>query len=157
MSDGLRLGRTTRGTWAVRHWILAGGAVAAALPAGPSLARTLEGRPAALPLLALIAIVTVMLSAAAVMHQARQETCRKEIEYRSVDTLAAALGRCIDDAHTRAQNLPAARQVEEAAQVRASARQLLTDLVPHVAALLERDPGHAAVPLRGGHDPHGRQ
>jgi len=155
VSDGLRLGRTTQGTRAVRCWILSGGAVAATLPAGLSLARTIGGRPGALSLLALasvVAIATVMLSAG-VMYQARQETLRKEIEYRSADTLAAALARCIDDAHTRAQNLPAAREVEEAAQVRANARQLLADLAPHVAALIERDPGRPAVPLRGGHEP----
>jgi hypothetical protein len=103
-----------------------------------------------------IAIIAVVLNATAMMYQARQETRRKEIEHRSADTLAAALARCIDDAHARAQNLPAAREVEEAAQVRASARQLLTDVIPHVAAWIERTPKHAAAPLRGGHEPRPR-
>ena len=144
MGEGLRLERTTtRGMWAVRRWILAGGTVAAAISAGPSLARTVEGRPGAVPvpaLVSVVAIITVMLNAAAMMYQVRQETRRKEIECRGADTLAAALARCIDDTHARAQNLPAAREVEEAAQVRASARQLLTEVIPHVAAWLERTP-----------------
>ena len=80
-----------------------------------------------------------------------------EIEYRTVRMLAAALARCIDDAHAKAQNLPADRELEEAAQVRTSARQLLTDMVPHVAALMERDPGHVAVRPRGEHEPYGHR
>jgi len=157
MTDGARMGRTAiRGTWAVRRWILAGGTMAAAISTGPSLARTVGGRLGALPVSALvsvIAIITVTLNAAAMMYQARQETRRKEIEYRGADTLAAALARCIDDAHAWAQNLPAAQEVEEAAHVRASARQLLTGVIPHVAAWLERTPRHAATPLRGGYEP----
>jgi hypothetical protein len=91
------------------------------------------------------------------MYQAKQETLRKEIEHRSVDTLAAALARCIDDAHAKAQNLPAVRELEETAQVRAGARQLLSDMAPHFADLLKRDPEHAAARHGNGHGARGRQ
>jgi hypothetical protein len=152
IGDGLRAERITRKAWAMRRWILAGGAVAAAIPAGPGLAQTIEGRPGALPLLvlaAVVAIVTVVLNAVVVVYQARQETLRKEIEHRSVDALAAALARCIDDAHTKTRNLPAARELEETAQVRSSARQVLSDMAPHIAALLERDPRRDATRPNG--------
>ena len=158
--DRLWWGRISRGGGTIRFWIVTVGAVAAAIPAGPGIARTVEGRPGALPLLvlaAVVAIVTVALNTAAVMYQARQETLRKEIEYRSADTLAAAMARCIDDAHAKAKNLPAARELEEASQVRASARQLLTDVMPCIAASLERDPRSAAARSRGGHEPPGRR
>lgn len=155
-----RWGRIIRGARQARYWIVAVGAVAAAIPAGPGIERTLEGRPGALPLLVcavVVAIVTVMLNTVAVMYQARQETLRKEIEFRSIDVLAEAAARCIDDAHARAQNLPPARELEQAAQVRADARQLLTDVVPHIAALLDRNGRHAAGRLRDGRQPRGRR
>lgn len=153
-------GRITRGAWSARYWIITAGAVAAAIPAGPGIARTVEGRPGALPLLvlgAVAAIVTMVLNTVAVMYQARQETRRKEIEHRSIDVLAAAAARCIDDAHAKAQNLPPDRELEQAAQVRADARQLLTEVVPHIAALLDRDIRPPAGRLPGGHQPRGRR
>jgi hypothetical protein len=158
-SDVLRLGKTTWQAWLARSGVIAGGAVATAIPTGAGLARTIEGRPGALPLLALaaiVAIVTVVASAVVVMYQARQETLRKEIEYRSADTFAGALARCIDDAHAKARNLPAARELEETARVRASARELLSDMTPHVVALLKRDPGDAAVRPSVGHEAFGQ-
>jgi hypothetical protein len=79
------------------------------------------------------------------MYQAKQETLRKEIEHRSVDTLAAALARCIDDAHAKAQNLPAVRELEETAQVRAGARQLLSDIRNMPLRVMAMDTGLAAA------------
>jgi len=67
----------------MRYWIVVVGAGAAAIPVGPGIERMVEGRPGALPLLvlgAVVAIVTVVLNTVAVMYQARQETLRKGIE-----------------------------------------------------------------------------
>lgn len=134
-----------------RRWIVAGGAVAAGIPAGPGLIWALERRPGALLLLVLAGVVVLsagILNTAAVMYQAQQETRRKEVECRAADTLAAALARCIDDAHTRAQNLSGREEMEEAARVRASARQLLTEVVPPVAALLGQAREHPSDPAQ---------
>jgi hypothetical protein len=47
------------------------------------------------------------------------------------------LARCIDDAYVKAQNLSGVEEIEEAARVCARARQLLADMGPTVAALLD--------------------
>jgi len=117
------------------------------------------GRPHAGVLLAIAVVImlaTMTLNAAAAMYEARQQTRRKEIECRSADTLAAALARCIDDAHTKAQNLSGAKKIEEAARVRASASQLLTGMSPAILTLLGQPTGQACRrPI--GIDGHGRQ
>lgn len=105
------------------------GRIAAGIPAAPGLALAFAGQPAAWPLLisaALIVLVTETLNAAVSIHASRQQTRRLEITYHSTVMLSAALARCIDDTHARAQNLSGAREAEEAAQVRDSARQLVT-------------------------------
>jgi hypothetical protein len=149
-----------QGAWTMRYWILTAGAAAAMIPGAPGIERAVQCRPGALPLLILtgvVAAITVALNAVAVMYQARQETRRKEIEFRSIATLAEATARCLDAAHARAQNLPPARELEEAAKVRADARQLLTDVMPHIAAVLDRDPRPPADRPRAGHQPRGRR
>lgn len=131
-----------------RRWILPGGAVAAGLPAAPGIVWAIEGRPGALPLLAAaaaMAAVTGALNAAAAMYESWQETRRIGIERRSADTLAAALARCLDDAHAKAQNLTGAEEIQETARVRASARQLLADVVPPVTAMLGQATGSAEM------------
>lgn len=120
---------------APRRWIIAAGTAVACLSAAPGLAWAVEGRPAAWPLLA-AAAGTGILNAAAAMYEAWQETRRAEIASRSTDMLAGALARCLDDAHARARNLPATQEIQEAARIRASARELLTDVLPPVAAIL---------------------
>lgn len=126
--------------------------MAAGLPAAPGLAWAIEGRPGALPLLAVAAAAATVigiLNAAAGMYEARQETRRTEIEHRSANTLAAALARCLDDAHAKAQNLSGVEEIEETARVRASARQLLTDVVPPITALLGQATGSAEIRHHG--------
>jgi hypothetical protein len=145
---GTRRGRVMQGAWTMRYWILTAGAAAAMIPGAPGIERAVQCRPGALPLLILtgvVAAITVALNAVAVMYQARQETRRKET------------ARCLDAAHARAQNLPPARELEEAAKVRADARQLLTDVMPHIAAVLDRDPRPPADRPRAGHQPRGRR
>jgi hypothetical protein len=157
---GPRPGGIMREARPVRYWMIALGVLATAIPAGPGLERTVEGRPGALPFLVLagaIAIITVVLNTVVLMYQARQETLRKEIEYRSIDVLVAAVARCIDDAHAKAQNLPPDRDLEQAAQVRADARQLLTEVVPHITAVPDRDTQRSAGRRREGHQSRGRR
>jgi hypothetical protein len=138
---------------ALHRWIVVSGSTAVIVPGGSGLVWLIAGRPAARPMLATaiaLAIITVMLTAASVMYDARQKTRRKEIERRAADTLAAALARCIDDAHVRAQDLPAAREVEEAQRVRASAAQIMADMSPVILALLGQSPGQGGSrPPRG--------
>lgn len=121
-----------------RPWIIAG-AAAAGIPVGPGLAWAIAGHPGALLLLIIAAVLggaTSTLNAAVAMYQARQETIRTEIKHRSPDIIAAALARLLDDAHATTQDLPAAKATLEAEQVRASARQLLTDPTAPLTALL---------------------
>jgi hypothetical protein len=144
----------------MRYWIVTAGAVATAIPGTPGIERAVEGRPGALPLLILagvVTIITVVLNTVAAMYQARQETRRKEIEFRSIDVLTEAAARCLDAAHAKAQSLPPARELEEAARVRADARQLLTDVMPHIAAVLDQDSRQTAGYLRAGHQRRGRR
>lgn len=157
---GTRQGKILRGAWTMRYWIVTAGTVAAAIPGAPGIERAVEGRPGALPLLILagvVAIITVVLNTVAVIYQARQETRRKEIEFRSIDVLTEAAARCLDAAHTMAQNLPPARELEETARVRADAHQLLTDIMPQIVAVLDQDSRQTAGRLRAGHQPRGRR
>lgn len=111
--------------------IAGGGIIAAGIPVGPGLALAIAGRPGALPFFAIAAVVVVVtgiLSMAATMYQARQETLRMQIRYHGMDTFSAALARCIDDGHVKAQNLTGDKEIEEAERVRASARQLVAGL-----------------------------
>jgi hypothetical protein len=123
--------------------------VAAGIPAGPGLAWAIAGRPDAVLLLAAAALVVLATGipyVAATIYQARQETRRKEIECHPASTLADALARSIDDAHTSPQNLSGAAAIEEARRVRKDARQLLADMTPVVTALLEQAPAHPGQP-----------
>ena len=122
-----------------RRWIAAGGAAAVSIPAGPGLIWGIEGKPGAAVLLtvaAVVAIGTAILSAVTAMYEAQQETRRKEIECRSTETLAAAVARCLDDAHARPSN-SSAKEARETARVRASAHRLLANLVPSIATVLQ--------------------
>jgi hypothetical protein len=132
-----------------RHWILAGGAAAAAVPGVPGLAWIIVGRPGAWPFLVAavgLALAAVVLNAVTAMYQARQETRRGEIERRGADVLPAALARCIDDAHARARDLPPAAEAAEAAQVRVSANEILSRMLPAVLAVMSQAPDQKSPP-----------
>jgi hypothetical protein len=130
--------------------------VAAGIPAGPGLAWAIAGRPDAVRLLAaaaLVALATGIPYVAAAMYQARQETRRKEIECHPANTLADALARNLDDAHTSPQNLSGAEAVEEARRVRKDSRQLIADMTPVISVLLKQahaHPGQAPEGPSGG-------
>ena len=135
--------------------IAVGGTTTLMVPAGSGLVWLIAGRPDVRPLLgvvAVITVVTVILNAVAVMYQARQETRRKEIERGAADALAAALARCLDDAHARAQYLPAGRQVDEAARVRASAAQIMSDMTPAILTLLGQPPDRSSSTSQASHE-----
>jgi len=126
--------------------------VAAGIPAGPGLAWAIAGRPDAVRLLvaaALVALASGIPYVAAAMYQARQETRRKEIECHPANTLADALARSLDDAHTSPQDLSGAEAVEEARRVRKDARQLIADITPVVSVLLEQTRTHLGQPAEG--------
>lgn len=115
------------------RWITVGGVIAAGIPVGPGLVLAAAGRSDALwffIIAAVAAVITGTLSMGTVMYQIRQETLRMQIKYRSADTFAAAMARCIDDAHTKAQDLTEPAEIEEVNRVRISARQLLADWPP---------------------------
>jgi hypothetical protein len=150
--DGARWGRITQVASAKRRWIVAGGAVAAGIPAGPGLAWAIAGRPDAVRLLvaaALVALATGIPYVAAAMYQARQETRRKEIECHPANTLADALARSLDDAHVSPQNLSGAEAIEEARRVRKDARLLIDGMTPVVSVLLEQARTHLGQPAEG--------
>ena len=116
------------------------------IPAGPGLIWGIEGKPGAVLLLtiaAVVAIGTAILGAVTAMYEARQETRRREIECRSTDALAAALARCIDDAHARPSS-PSGKEAHETARLRTSARRLLADVAPSIATILRQQPAQVA-------------
>jgi len=144
LADLLRV-KITRPTRVARPWILAGGTVAAVIPAGFGLVRVIGGRPGTLlpfALATVAVIVTAILNAAVMMYQARQETLRREIERRSADRIAEALARYIDDAHIAVHGLPAERRLEDAEQIRARAAQIMTASSTAILALLGQLPDH---------------
>jgi hypothetical protein len=123
--------------------IAAGGAAAAAIPATPGMVWLIAGRAGALPFLVaagVLAMATAAVSGAVSMYEARQETRRREIECHSVDAIADALARCIDATHAPAPSPLKAQQAEEAAKVRASALQFLTQAAPAMLPLFPRPP-----------------
>ena len=141
-------GRITQVASARKRWILAGGAVAAGVPASQGVAWAIAGRPDAALLLA-VAALFALATAIAAMYEARQETQRKAIEYHGVNTIADAVAESIRATHTRAGNVSGADAIEEAKRVRASARQLLAHMPPAVAAPLKQPPGSPGQPAEG--------
>lgn len=147
-----RWGWVAQAARARRRWILAGGAVAAGIPASQGVAWAIVGRPDAVPLLAVATVFALAtgIPYVASMYEAGQKTRRQELEWRPINILAAALGRGIDDAHTRPQNVSGAAEIEETRRVRRDARQLLADMGPILTVLLEQTAVHRDQPL---HDP----
>jgi hypothetical protein len=97
--------------------------------------------------LAAVAIASAILSTVAAMYNARQVTRRKEIECRSTDALAGALARAMDDAHARARD-SSAREAWEVERVRTSSRQLTSEVIPLLAAMLQLRPQQDGRPAK---------
>ncbi len=128
---------------AVRPWryllpVFAGGTAATVISAVRAFGWTIGARSGAGPWLAAAVTAglgTAALSAITCMYRDRQQTRRTEIEQRRTEILAAAFARALDATHTKAQNLPAAKEMTEAARVRDSARQVTALLAPEMLAL----------------------
>jgi hypothetical protein len=144
LPPGQPAGPDPRGARIVRSWryllpALAGGTVATAIPAARALGWPADVRTAAGPWLATAAaILGIALSQMITdMYRDRQRTRRKEIEQHAAEAMATALAQLINAAHTKAQNLSAAKEMEETARVRDSARQVTVDLVAAITALAQ--------------------
>lgn len=93
--DGTQADMDARRARTRRLRIIVGGTAVAGLPAGSAIGLAIEGRPGGFLVLAIVTVVT----AAAAMYEARQETKRTEIECYSANTMAAAAARYIDSTH----------------------------------------------------------
>jgi hypothetical protein len=138
-----------RGARIIRSWryllpALAGGTVATAIPAARALGWPAGVRTGAGPWLAAAAAIlgTALSQMITDIYRARQRTRRTEIEQRGADAIATALAQLINAAHSQAQNLSGAKEMEESARVRDSAREVTVDLVAAITALARR-PGPA--------------
>lgn len=137
---------------AVRSWryllpLFAGGTVATAISAERAFGWTIEARPGAGPWLIAAVVAglgTATLSAITCMYRDRQETRRIEIEQRRAEILASAFARTLDATHAKAQNLPEAKEMTEAARVRESARQVTALLAPAMLTPFQVPPLPAA-------------
>jgi hypothetical protein len=135
------------------------GTAAAAVPAGPGLALAAAGHPgAAVPLLicsGVIGLVSVIAGVVVRIYESKQQTRRLEIQHAGTAAIAAAMARCIDDAHAAAQDVPARQRAAEAASVRASAGQAVAEILPAMLAAIDpqtrRTAGLSAPAPR--HDP----
>ena len=138
-------GRIRQVASARKSWILTGGALAAGGSASEGVTWALTGRPDARPFAtaALLALAVIM-SAIAVMYEARQKTRRTAIKYHSKNTIADEVAGTIRATHTMAGNLSGADAIAEAKRVSAAALKSLTDMPPAVTDLLTgppEDPG----------------
>jgi hypothetical protein len=119
------------------------------IPAVRAFGWTIGARPGAGPWLAAAiaaGLGTAILSAATYMYRDRQQTRRTEIEQRRAEILAAAFARSLDATHAGAQNVPAGKEMAEAARRRDSARQVTEMLVPDMLAPAMWAPFHIPVP-----------
>jgi hypothetical protein len=125
-----------------KPWLFAAaGAAAAAVPAGPGLALAAAGHPQAVPLLiasGVIGLVSVIAGSVVKIYDSTQRTRRLQIQHASATAIATAMARCIDSAHAAAPGLPARHRAAEAADVRARAMQMVTEMMPAMIAVIER-------------------
>jgi hypothetical protein len=146
--------------WKPRTMAVAGTA-ATAFPAAPGLALAAAGHPqAAAPLLicsAVFGIVSIVTGAVVRIYETRQRTRWLEIQNAGATAIAKAMAQAIDDAHAAAPDLPARQRAAEAASVRASAGQAITEMMPAMLAAIDQQtdtsadlhvpvPGHGQVP-----------
>lgn len=116
------------------------GTAATAFPAGSALALAAAGHPhAEVPLLicSMVAgMVSIVTGAVVRIYESRQRTRCLEIQHAGPTAIAEAMARCIDDAHAAAPDVPERQRAAEAASVRASAGQAITEMMPAVLAVL---------------------
>jgi hypothetical protein len=139
--DALPVQPAPDGDRAGTPWVFAvAGATAAAVPAGPGLALAASGHAqAAVPLLicsGVLGMASVIAGAVVRAYETMQRTRRMEIQHAGPTAIAEAMARCIDDAHAVAQDVPGRQRAAEAASVRASAGQAVTEMMPAMLAAL---------------------
>ena len=129
-------------TQARKPWLLpVAGAAATAVPAGPGLALAAAGHPGAVPLLiasGVIGLVSVIAGTAVKIYNSAQRTRHLQIQHEGATAIATAMARCIDAAHAGASGLPVRQGAAEAAEVRASAMQMVTEMMPAMIAVIEQ-------------------
>jgi hypothetical protein len=116
----------------------AAGAAAAAVPAVPGVAFAAAGHPAGLLLLicsGVIGLMSIIANAAVKIHDGAQQTRRLEIQHAGTTAIAEAMARCIDDAHAL-RDAPARQRATESVSARASAMQLVTEMMPAMLAVI---------------------
>jgi hypothetical protein len=127
-------------TRAGRPWLFAaGGAAATAIPAAPGFAMAAAGHPQAIPLLissGVIGLVSVIAGTVVKVHDITQRTRRLQIQHEGAIAIAKAMARCLDDAHAAAADLPPDLGAAEAASVRATAMQTVTEMMPAILAVV---------------------
>jgi hypothetical protein len=110
----------------------------------------LAGHPqAAVPLLigsGVIGLASILAGAAVKIHDSAQRTRRLEIQTAGPTAIAEAIARCIDDTHAAALDVAARQRPAEAASVRASASQAVTQMMPAMlAAIGQQTPRHSGL------------
>jgi hypothetical protein len=133
-----------------RSWALAAiGAAVTAVPGSPGLVLAIAGNPHAPALLissGFVGAATIMATGAVRIYETSQRTRRLQLQLEGSTAIARAVARCIDDSHIGAQDLPAGQQASEVANMRASAQNVLLELMPAVlAAICQRQPSDVGL------------
>jgi hypothetical protein len=123
-----------------KFWFLtAAGTAVTAIPAAPGLAYAAAGHPQAVPLLVcsgLIGMASIIAGAAVKIYDSAQRTRRMQIPHAGPTAIAEAMARCIDDAHASAADIPASQRPAEAAAMRTTAAQAITEMMPAIIAAI---------------------
>jgi len=77
-----------------------------------------------------IGLATVIANTAVRIYDSAQRARRLQLQLAGPTAIAEAIARCIDDAHAAARDVPASSRPAEAASVRASASQVLAEILP---------------------------
>jgi hypothetical protein len=122
-----------------RKAFAAAAAAAVAASAVPGVALAATGHPDGVPLLVcsgMIGLVSTIANAAVKIYDSAQQTRRLEIQHASTTAVAEAIARCIDDAHATARGVRGPQRAAEADRVRASAMQVVAEVMPAMLAVI---------------------
>jgi hypothetical protein len=99
----------------------------------------------ALTIAAVLAAIVAVSFAATIIHQARPETLRKQIDMQPRTTVANALAACVHDIHRHADDPTDHASVAEARRVRGSARSYIAEHGTNVGQVCPQQ--HALGPV----------
>lgn len=125
-----------------RAWLFAAAGTAAAISAESGIAFVAHGQTEAAMLLissSVIGLATIVAGAVVQVYDSAQRTRRLQIQHVGLSAIASAVARCIDDAHAPAADALAWQHAAEAASVRASAREIVTDMMPAMLAAIGQE------------------